>query len=170
MAMLHGPKHRQRLMVVGEALISKLMPLVVLMNFRVNDDILHYACHHHGLLHPNRTSLCSDLLLQSSPSFSNATYCFAAHSTLASVHHICQGCSAPFLRAIKHGSGRTNLTLNVLRQRPGHWLVWSRPLGRQRLKQQLAFSRPLGHQRLPLVLKLVLQNGYLPTFCALLQL
>ena len=58
MAMLHGPKHRQRLMVVGEALISKLMPLVVLMNFRVNDDILHYACHHHGLLHPNRTSLC----------------------------------------------------------------------------------------------------------------
>ena len=44
--------------VVGEALLPRLMPLVVLINFRVNDDILHYACHHHGLLHPNRTSLC----------------------------------------------------------------------------------------------------------------
>ena len=42
-AMLRGPKHRQRLMVVGETLISKLMPLVVLMNFRVNDDILHFS-------------------------------------------------------------------------------------------------------------------------------
>ena len=34
MPMLHGPKHRQMLMVVGEALLSKLMSLA-LMNFQV---------------------------------------------------------------------------------------------------------------------------------------
>ncbi|MFM7980546.1 MAG: hypothetical protein ACKPKO_14635, partial [Candidatus Fonsibacter sp.] len=39
MPMLHGPKHCQRQMVVGEALISKLMPLIVEMNFQVHDYI-----------------------------------------------------------------------------------------------------------------------------------
>ena len=56
MPMLHGPKHRQLMMVVDEELMSKLMSLV-LMNFQVNVDVLH-ACNHHGLAHPNRTSLC----------------------------------------------------------------------------------------------------------------
>ena len=42
MPMLHGPKHRQRLVVVGEALMSKLVSLV-LMNFKgtFDVDILH---------------------------------------------------------------------------------------------------------------------------------
>ena len=56
MPMLHGPKHRQRLMAIGEALMSRLMSLV-LMILQVNVDVLH-ACHHHGLARPNRTSLC----------------------------------------------------------------------------------------------------------------
>ena len=40
MPMLRGPKHRQRLMVVAEALMSKMTSLV-LMNFQVNADVLH---------------------------------------------------------------------------------------------------------------------------------
>ena len=82
MPMLHGPNHRQMLMVVDEAFMS-----LVLMHFQVNVDVLH-ACAHHGLAHPNSASLCKDLLFQSTPAFSNVTYCFAAHSTLASVHHM----------------------------------------------------------------------------------
>ena len=56
MPMLHGRKHRQRLMVVGEALMSGLMSLV-LMNSQVNVDVLH-ACSHNGVARPKRTSLC----------------------------------------------------------------------------------------------------------------
>ena len=40
MPMLHGPTYRQRMMVVGEALRSKLM-FPVLINFQVNVDVLH---------------------------------------------------------------------------------------------------------------------------------
>jgi hypothetical protein len=40
MPMLHGPKHRRSLMVVGEAVTSKLVSLV-LMNLKMNVDILH---------------------------------------------------------------------------------------------------------------------------------
>ena len=52
MPMLHGPDHRQVLMVVEGALVP-----LVLMHFQVNAEVLH-ACNHHGLARPNRTSLC----------------------------------------------------------------------------------------------------------------
>ena len=51
MPMLHGPDHRQRLMVVEAA----FMPLA-LMHLQVYIDLHAQACDHHGLAHPNRTS------------------------------------------------------------------------------------------------------------------